>query len=249
MYVGIDIGSTASKAVMMDQSRREIVHKTVIPSGWNSKETAETLLSWAKEYSPEFTVTATGYGRVSVDFANKTVTEISCHAAGAYFLAGRDVTVIDIGGQDTKVIAQKNGKVQDFLMNDKCSAGTGKFLEVMANRLGLSLAEMFACAERGNDITLSSTCTVFAESEVISLMGRGTPREDIARGVINRIVEKTVSLVSKRFSGNDYFLTGGFCESAFLISLLAAKLNAAVYTSPLGRFAGAIGACLLGNTD
>lgn len=245
-YVGIDIGSTASKVVIMDDARRQILQKTVVPSGWNSKETAEQLLAWIKNFSDDFKIIATGYGRVSVDFANKTITEISCHGVGAYFLSGKDYTVIDIGGQDTKVILLEDGKVSDFIMNDKCSAGTGKFLEVMANRLGLNLQEMFDFASRGNDLVLSSTCTVFAESEIISLMGKGTPREDIARGVINQVVGKTVALVNRKTSSKDYFLSGGFCESEFIINELKNKLNKNVYSNSLGRFAGAIGACLLG---
>lgn len=244
-FVGIDIGSTASKAVVMDEEKT-IVQTTVIPSGWNSKETATSLLDWARQYSQKFSVVATGYGRVSVDFADKIVTEITCHAKGTHFLSGEDFTVIDIGGQDTKVILQADGKVRDFIMNDKCSAGTGKFLEVMANRLGLSLTEMFQYAERGRDITLSSTCTVFAESEIISLMGKGTPREDIARGVITQIIGKTAALAQRKPSEHEYFLSGGFCENHLIMRELETKLKRKIHSHKLGRFAGAIGACLLG---
>ncbi|MGI5099949.1 hypothetical protein E4N70_09450 [Treponema vincentii] len=113
---------------------------------------------------------------IGFQFLDSTVTEITCHGRGAAFLADGNVTVIDIGGQDIKVIVLQNGKVLDFVMNDKCSAGTGKFLEVMANRLGLLLPEMFDYAAKGKEVKISSICTVFAESEVISLMGKGTPR-------------------------------------------------------------------------
>lgn len=247
-YVGIDIGSTASKTVIMDVSKQNILYKKIMPSGWNSKETGLAILDWIKEMlgNNEFTVTATGYGRISVPFADKTVTEITCHGKGAYFLNGNDGTVIDIGGQDTKIVIVKNGQIIDFIMNDKCSAGTGKFLEIMANRLGCNMEEMFALAANGNDISLSSTCTVFAESEVISLMGKGTPREDIARGVINQIVSKVVSLANRKPPADTYFLTGGFSNSPFVIEELEKKLKKKVYTHELAHYAGAIGACLLG---
>lgn len=247
-YIGIDIGSTATKTIIMDSLKENIVYKKVVSSGWNSKETGLLILNWIKEIlgEKEFTVTATGYGRISVPFADKTVTEITCHGKGAYFLNGKDCTVIDIGGQDTKVIVLKNGQVIDFIMNDKCSAGTGKFLEIMANKLGVNLEEMFLLASNGCDINLSSTCTVFAESEVISLMGQGTPREDIAKGVINQIVSKVVSLVNRKAPAENYFLTGGFSNSPFVISEISKKLKAPVFTNELGHYAGAIGACLLG---
>ena len=247
-YVGIDIGSTATKTIIMDEAKQNILYTKIVPSGWNSKETGEAILKWVQDVlkDEEFTVTATGYGRISVPFANKAITEITCHGKGAFFLFKNDATIIDIGGQDTKVIVVKNGQVVDFIMNDKCSAGTGKFLEIMANRLGLNLNEMFSFAKKGKDINLSSTCTVFAESEVISLMGRGTPREDIAKGVINQIVSKTVALVNRKPIAEQYFLTGGFSNSPFVIAEIEKRLKKSVLTHDGAPYAGAIGACLLG---
>ena len=130
-------------------------------------------------------------------------------------------------------------------MNDKCSAGTGKFLEVMANRLGLDLKEFFQMAKNGKDIELSSTCTVFAESEVVSLMGKGTKREDIASGVINSIVSKVSKLAQKKSDTDGYFLTGGFSNNEYIMKALEEKLNSSVKSHPDGRFAGAIGAAIL----
>ena len=151
-----------------------------------------------------------------------------------------------IGGQDTKVIILKNGKVTDFIMNDKYSTGTGKFLEIMANRLGLNLEEMFRFAKDGKDINLSSTCTVFAESEVISLMGKGTPCEDIAKGVINQIISKVISLVNRKPPSEWYFLTGAFSNSPFVISEIEKKLKKKVFSHEVASYAGAIGACIIG---
>ncbi len=125
-------------------------------------------------------IVATGYGRVSVPYADKTITEITCHGKGAYYLFKKDCTVIDIGGQDTKVITVEDGNVTNFTMNDKCAAGTGRFLELMANTLGFDIEEMCERAKNGENVTISSMCTVFAESEVISLIGSGKKREDIA---------------------------------------------------------------------
>ncbi|QQK08301.1 acyl-CoA dehydratase activase [Miniphocaeibacter halophilus] len=247
-YVGIDIGSTASKVIVLDENKESIIHKKVMPSGWNSKETSEVLKKWIEELGfkrDEISIVATGYGRVSVPYADKTITEITCHGKGANFLREGDMTVIDIGGQDTKIIQIKNGQVMDFIMNDKCSAGTGKFLEIMANRLGLTLEEMFDYAEKGTEIKISSTCTVFAESEVISLMGKGTSRQDIAAGVVNSICAKVVSLANKKPSKEQYFLTGGFSDSQYMIDELTKRLGIQVYTDKDARFAGAIGAGLL----
>lgn len=248
-FAGIDIGSTAAKAVLMNEAKDAILARKLMPSGWNSRETAEELLNWLLSLGHEredIQITATGYGRVSVPYADNTLTEITCHGKGASFLGGNDLTVIDIGGQDTKVILLKNGRVMDFIMNDKCSAGTGKFLEVMANRLGVTLPEFFAMAERGKDITISSMCTVFAESEIVSLMGQGTPREDIARGAVGSVVAKVLALAGRKGVCGACFLTGGFCETPLMVRKLASALNAEVRTHTDARFAGAIGAALLG---
>ena len=159
-------------------------------------------------------------------------------------MAGNDCAIIDVGGQDTKVILVEQGMIQDFLMNDKCSAGTGKFLEIMANRLGVTIEELFELASQGNAVSISSLCTVFAESEVISLIGKGTSREDIAYGVVESVAVKVAQLISQ-LDGTNYFLTGGLCEDEYMISRLSHALKAPVESMPLARYAGAIGAALL----
>ena len=193
---------------------------------------------------------ATGYGRISVPYADKSVTEITCHGKGAWHLFGRNGTVIDIGGQDTKGIALKNGRVMKFIMNDKCSAGTGKFLEVMTNRLGLTMEELSDLASRGNPITISSMCTVFAESEVISLIGRGESRKNIAFAVIDSIVQKVVSQAARLINGQEecICLTGGLCDYSYLKKSLGESLKTDVLTDTDGRYAGAIGAALSATT-
>ena len=248
-YAGIDIGSTAAKAVLMDGEKTEVLARRVVPSGWNSRQTADEILTWLLSLGhgrEELRITATGYGRVSVPYADSALTEITCHGKGAAFLGGPDLTVIDIGGQDTKVILLRGGKVMDFVMNDKCSAGTGKFLEVMANRLGVALPEFFAMAERGRPITISSMCTVFAESEIVSLIAQGAPREDVAHGAVGSVVAKVVSLAGRKAASGAYYLTGGFCETPMVVRKLSETLGAEVRSSPDARFAGAIGAALLG---
>ena len=189
-YVGIDIGSTASKVVVRGDNEMYFV----LPTGWSSKETTNIIRERLKNAGVDVTaqetkVVATGYGRVAVDFAG-------------------DCTIIDVGGQDTKVIQVSNGVVMDFLMNDKCSAGTGKFLEIMANRLGITLDELFDLAKQGKSIPISSLCTVFAESEVISYIGEGRAKEDIAAGVIESVVAKVAQLAQRQALADTIILTG-----------------------------------------
>lgn len=247
-FIGIDIGSTCSKTVVMDE-QKNILHKLLMPTGWSSIDTAENILKSLNDMgigADKSAIVATGYGRVSVPFADKSVTEITCHAKGACFLSGSDdVFAIDIGGQDTKIISIENGGVGDFLMNDKCSAGTGRFLEVMANTLSLRPEELCTLAEKGSGVSISSMCTVFAESEVISLIGKGESRENIAFAVVDSIVKKVASQ-AKRLSvnGRPVYLTGGLCEFDFLIQALSKELGTDVKSSPDARFAGAIGAAL-----
>ena len=246
MYqVGIDIGSSMAKAVAMKDG--QIAKTVLLATGYSSRQTADEIYRIFEEEginTENAVYTATGYGRISVPYADKAVTEITCHAKGADYLFHTDGTVIDIGGQDTKGIAIKAGRVMKFVMNDKCSAGTGKFLEVMAARLGLTHEELSSMAVTGAPVTISSMCTVFAESEVISLIGRGTAREDIARGVIDSVVKKVSQLISQ-VENSRYFLTGGLCEDAYIARCLSEALGAPVDTMPLARYAGAIGAALI----
>lgn len=246
-FVGIDIGSTSAKTVVMNEEKN-IIFKSVLPTGWSSIETAKSIEKKLEELGitkNNSKCIATGYGRISVPYADKTYTEITCHGKGAAYIYEDDCTVIDIGGQDTKVINLEGGVVTDFIMNDKCSAGTGRFLEIMANTLGVTLNELSDLAREGKNVSISSMCTVFAESEVISLIGSGAKREDIAYGVIDSIASKVKSLCSRQGNLGKYYLTGGLCENDYILESLSQKLEVAVKAEPLGRYAGAIGAALL----
>lgn len=173
-YIGIDIGSTATKVSVFGED--ELLHNFTMPTGWSSIETSNIVKEKLKDmeiHVDTSKVLATGYGRVSVPYADKAITEITCHGKGVYYLLGEDSTVIDIGGQDTKIITLEDGRVTNFTMNDKCAAGTGKFMELMANTLGVSIDELASMALEGEDVSITSMCTVFAESEVISLIGEG----------------------------------------------------------------------------
>lgn len=245
-YVGIDIGSTASKVVA--RGKEDIYF--VLPTGWSSKETTliikEKLLESGIDVLAEDTkVVATGYGRVAVDFADHVITEITCHARGGREFGSRECAIVDVGGQDTKVILLQNGMVFDFLMNDKCSAGTGKFLEIMANRLGVTLQELFALAETGKVIPISSLCTVFAESEVINYIGEGKKREDIAAGVVDSVAAKVAQLCQRKNLPEEVILTGGLSDSSYFTKVLSEKIGRRIRTNTLGRYAGALGASLL----
>ena len=243
--VGIDIGSSATKVAVMKDG--EVVKTLLLDTGFSSRKVADEIYHILEQdgiSKENARYVATGYGRISVPYADQTVTEITCHGKGATYLFKEDGTVIDIGGQDTKGISMKRGRVMKFIMNDKCSAGTGKFLEVMTNRLGLTQDELSNLARNGSPITISSMCTVFAESEVISLIGKGTPREDIAYGVIESVVTKVVQLISQ-VKADTYYLTGGLCDDTYIVERLERALGAPVKTIPLARFAGAIGAAII----
>ncbi|MHC6178659.1 acyl-CoA dehydratase activase [Clostridium sp. JNZ X4-2] len=243
-YIGIDIGSTASKVCIF---HKKIEKLFVLPTGWSSVKVAGDIKLELEKFGlkkDNCKIVATGYGRVSVPYADKTITEITCHGKGAYYLLKDDCTVIDIGGQDTKIITVKGGKVTDFTMNDKCAAGTGRFLELMANTLGLEIDELCEKAKSGSGITISSMCTVFAESEIIGLISNGSKREDIAFGIIDSITGKVKSLCQKHGEGFNYFLTGGLSNNEYIMKTLSKKLQLPVKSHKYGRYAGAIGAAL-----
>lgn len=244
------MGSVAAKAVAYDGEK--IVSQVLLPTGWSPKESGqnilEAILKQGKIKREQVkSIVGTGYGRIALPFIDKKITEITCHGRGANFL-DRDIrTVIDIGGQDSKVIKlDEDGNVVDFLMNDKCAAGTGRFLQVMAHALELDVSDLSTIAAGVEPQSINSMCTVFAESEIISLMAEGASKESIAAGLLQSVVNKTYSLVGRIGIEKKVFFSGGVSRNPYLVEILAKKLGSDVISSEMAQFNGAIGAAILG---
>jgi predicted CoA-substrate-specific enzyme activase len=250
MYsIGIDIGSVATKAVLFNGGIRGSV---IIPTGWSPKEAsreARDRLFSASGIDRERVqaITVTGYGRALADFADQAVTEIACHGRGAFFLNTGVRTVLDIGGQDSKAISlDERGSVTDFVMNDKCAAGTGRFLEVMAHLLGGEVQDLDRMAAGAEAQVISNMCTVFAESEVISLLAKGVSKEAIARGILESIASRAAALLGRVPVTQRIAFTGGASRSTVLKELIELKIGAQLFVSPHAQLAGALGAALTG---
>ncbi len=249
---GIDSGSTSTDAVIMND-KKEIVGSAILPTGMSASASAEEALRAALREagisrSELAGVVATGYGRDILEMEKTTITEITCHARGARYLFPGTRTIIDIGGQDSKVIRiDEEGSVLNFVMNDKCAAGTGRFLEMQARALGLSMEEMSSLGLNWKeDVTISNMCTVFAESEVVSLVARDTAVADIIHGLNKSVAEKTVSLVKRGKGEPAYAMTGGVSRNKGVVRCLSEKLGTDILISERSQLCGAIGAALLG---
>lgn len=249
-YAGIDSGSTSTDVVILDKEK-QIVASVIMPTGSGASAGAERALEEAlseaglQREDIDAAVT-TGYGRTAISQGDKSITEITCHARGAHFLDPEVRTVVDIGGQDSKVIRlNEDGSVQNFVMNDKCAAGTGRFLEMMARTMEMSLDELSKVGlSYQEDITISSMCTVFAESEVVSLIAQNKRTDDIVHGLNKAVAAKTASLV-KRVGGEEkYMMTGGVAQNLGLVRTLEERLGAALVISPKAQLCGALGAAL-----
>ena len=248
-FAGVDIGSTMTKVVIMG---KEIIASVFGPTGPEHRKLANKVMDkvLAKANLPfdEITyVVATGYGRINVPFADKQITEISCHARGISSLLPTARTVIDIGGQDSKGIKLSDGRVVNFVMNDKCAAGTGRFLEVIAEALGVKLDDIgrLSLAAK-NDVPISSTCTVFAEQEVVGKLAEGVPVEDLLAGLHKAISTRIYGMVSRLKIERDVVVTGGGAKNIGLVKALQTKLGFPVLLPPEPLLTGAIGAALLG---
>ena len=248
--VGIDVGSISTKAALIRDDR--LMGTTVILTGYNAKNAAQkvfhTLLA-DLELPPEAVdrIVATGYGRGGVDFADRAVTEITCHAAGAHFQDPAVRCVIDIGGQDSKAIAlDAGGRVKDFAMNDKCAAGTGRFLEVMARALEVDL-DAFGTMSLTADkpAAISSLCTVFAESEVVSLIAAGERRQNIIAGIHESIGSRVVAMARHVGLTDPVMMTGGVAKNIGVVRALEKKSGTSIHVPRHAQANGAIGAALI----
>ena len=247
--MGIDVGSTASKCVIMKDGQ-EIVAKSLVPVGTGTSGPARAIaevLDNAKMTREQMDfVLATGYGRNSLDgLADLQMSELSCHAKGATYLFPDVHTVVDIGGQDVKVIEIENGMMKNFVMNDKCAAGTGRFLEVMANILRLDIDDLGAiAAESDTPAAISSTCTVFAESEVISQLANGVKRPDLVAGICQSVATRVASLARRAGIVERVCMSGGVARNEAVRRYMAQALDVEISYDPLAQYFGAIGAAL-----
>ncbi len=249
IVAGVDIGSLSGETVLMRDG--EILSYSIVRTGADSAKTAEKATDEALDNASisfgdiEYTV-ATGYGRVIVPFADKNITEISCHARGANYLFPTVRTILDMGGQDCKAIKCNDvGKVTNFAMNDKCAAGTGRFCDVMAEVLDEPLEDIGRIslgAER--DAMVSSACAVFAKSEVVSLLRKGTPKSEILSGVHEAIATRVFALLQRVGIEADFVITGGIAKNIGVVRKVAEKVGMTPLISDEPQIVGAIGAAL-----
>jgi predicted CoA-substrate-specific enzyme activase len=250
VFAGIDAGSRAIKVVLVDRERRPL-GRGLRDQGVEQVSLAQDILEQTAKNSGVpvediSTIVATGYGRDALDFAHSTVTEITCHARGIVHQSPEARTVIDIGGQDSKLIRiGKAGRVRDFVMNDRCAAGTGRFLEVVAQRLGRNIEELGSVAgDSSHPAVISSMCVVFAESEIVGLLASGERAENIVAGVQNAIATRIGSMAGRRVEEPIVF-TGGVALIPGMIRALEETLGRAVSLADHPQYSGALGAALL----
>jgi (R)-2-hydroxyacyl-CoA dehydratese activating ATPase len=248
---GIDAGSRAIKVVLFDTERAEIVAHGLAEQGVEQQRLAEdlfdrTLQQASLDRAGVSGIVATGYGRNAVRFADTAITEITCHARGVHHLVPEARLIIEIGGQDSKVIwLEEGGRVRDFAMNDRCAAGTGRFLEVLASRLGTDLATLSDLSRRSQrPAAISNTCVVFAETEIIGLLAEGVPPPDIAAGVQNAVAIRAGALVGRSIESPVVF-TGGVALLSGMVQALEQALSCALQVAPMPQYTGALGAAIL----
>ncbi|HEV8139699.1 MAG TPA: acyl-CoA dehydratase activase [Pyrinomonadaceae bacterium] len=247
---GVDVGSTQTKAVVMEEDRG-IVGRALTDTGANVTRAAENAFHIAcreARINPRDVgfVVGTGYGRYKITFGNAQMTEISCHARGASYIFPATRTVIDMGGQDAKAISiGANGEVLDFVMNDKCAAGTGRFLANAADVMGITLDEVGPLSLEGTKpVKLTTVCTVFVESDILSYLSMGKKPPDILRGVHLAIAKRTISLARRVSLEPQITMTGGVARNVGMVRALEEILDTNLQVSPDAHFIGAIGAAL-----
>jgi len=250
-YLGIDVGSTASKCVIIDENK-QMVSSELIPFGTGTTGPARALEGALNKAGLKMeniqTVVATGYGRNSFEGADYIVSELSAHAIGVNALFPEARTVIDIGGQDAKAIRIGNdGKLSNFIMNDKCAAGTGRFLDVMAKVLEMSVDELGPMDDKAaGTVAISSTCTVFAESEVISQLAKNVELPSLVRGINESVAARTAGLVKRLGLMEPVVMSGGVAKNTGVVKALEKELGVAITVSPVQQLNGAFGAAIYG---
>lgn len=249
---GVDVGSTQTKAVIIDENLR-IVGRAINDTGASVTVAAQNAFDAAirdadimEEEDGVGFVVGTGYGRYKVTFGDAQTTEISCHGRGAVHMFPNTRTVVDMGGQDTKAIkVSPSGEILDFVMNDKCAAGTGRFLGAAATALDIPLGELGPTALRSEKaVKISTTCTVFADSEILSWLGKGKKVEDILMGVHRSVVSRALSLMRRVGIESEVTFTGGVANNLGMVEVLNEELGFRVNVSPESHFMGALGAAL-----
>ena len=250
--VGIDVGSITTKAAVVEDGK--LLADKVILTGYNAQGAGakiyeKIIADLGLKTSAVDKIISTGYGRKSVTFAHRAVTEITCHATGAHFLNPAVRSIIDIGGQDSKaIVLDEKGGVRDFAMNDKCAAGTGRFLEVMARALEIDINDFGGVSLKADaPAKISSLCTVFAESEVISLISRGEKRENIIAGIHESIASRVVAMAGRIGLATPLMMTGGVAKNKGVVKALENKTGCRIEVSEKAQVTGAIGAALIGS--
>jgi predicted CoA-substrate-specific enzyme activase len=250
-FAGIDIGSTVTKAVIINPAG-DLCSSVIGPTGVEHRRLADEVLNKAlKEVNLRsndvVSVTATGYGRISVPFADQEITELTCHARGVLDFFPEAATVIDIGGQDAKGLKIKNGKLVKFVMNDRCAAGTGRFLEILSKTLGLNLDDLGEISSKSvQTITISNVCTVFAQQEIMSCLADGISLPDIVAGVHEAIAARVCRMVKKLKVESPVVFTGGVARNSGMVAAMKRCLGIDILVPETPMLTGAIGAAILG---
>ncbi len=250
-FTGIDLGSTMTKVVIIDRDER-ICASVIKHTGAEHRRLANRAMEEALEqaglsFDEVSYVIATGYGRIVVPFADRQITELTCHARGVFSSFPNVRLAIDIGGQDAKGLKINNGRLLDFTMSDKCAAGTGRYLDLLAEALGLKIDDLGSISLKStNKVTISSTCTVFAQQEVVSRLSEGIPLEDIVAGIHDAIASRVARMVERLKVEPDVLFTGGVAKNIGVVKALEANLGCEVLVPEEPLLSGAIGAALLG---
>jgi predicted CoA-substrate-specific enzyme activase len=250
-FAGIDLGSTMTKVVIID-AEEKIRAKVISHTGAEHRRLAnkvmeEALAQAGLSFKEISYVVATGYGRMTVPFADRQISELTCHARGVFNYFPGVRLAIDIGGQDAKGLKIKDGRLLDFAMSDKCAAGTGRFLEIIADVLGLKLEDLGSISLKSTArVAISSTCTVFARQEVVTRISQGVPLEDIVAGIHHAIASRTAAMVERLKTGPDVSFTGGVARNIGVVKALEERLGCKVLIPEEPLLSGAIGAALLG---